>query len=50
MARARASELVTKASEPDGRRLAMLYNVTDVNSKEKALRGVIAQWLKILDK
>jgi len=34
----------------DGRRLAMFYNVEDVDSKEKALRAVIAGWLKRLEK
>ena len=34
----------------DGRRLAMFYNVKDVDSKEKALRAVIARWLKLLEK
>jgi hypothetical protein len=34
----------------DGRRLAMFYSVKDVSSKEKALRGVIKKWLKLLEK
>jgi hypothetical protein len=34
----------------DGRRLAMFYSVKDVSSKEKALRGVLKKWLKLLDK
>jgi hypothetical protein len=34
----------------DGRRLAMFYSSKDVKSKAKALRAVIAQWLKLLEK
>src|SRR6516164_3655819 len=34
----------------DGRRLAMFYNVEDVDSKEKALRAVVTRWLKLLKK
>jgi hypothetical protein len=34
----------------DGRRLAMFYSVKDVSAKEKALRAVIAKWLKLLEK
>ncbi|HXA00092.1 MAG TPA: DUF1801 domain-containing protein [Candidatus Dormibacteraeota bacterium] len=34
----------------DGRRLGMFYSVKDVKSKEKALRGVISKWLKLLEK
>jgi hypothetical protein len=34
----------------DGRRLAMFYSSKDVNSKAKALRAVITQWLKLLEK
>ena len=34
----------------DGRRLAMFYSSQDVKSKEKALRNVITQWLKLLEK
>jgi hypothetical protein len=34
----------------DGRRLAMFYSVKDVSSKEKALRGAIKKWLKLLEK
>ena len=34
----------------DGRRLAMFYSSKDVKSKAKALRAVITQWLKLLEK
>ena len=34
----------------DGRRLAMFYTSKDVKSKQKALRAVILQWLKLLEK
>jgi hypothetical protein len=34
----------------DGRRLAMFYSSKDVKSKAKALRVVITQWLKLLEK
>ena len=34
----------------DGRRLAMFYSSKDVRSKAKALRAVITQWLKLLEK
>ena len=34
----------------DGRRLAMFYSTKDVKSKAKALRAVITQWLKLLEK
>jgi hypothetical protein len=34
----------------DGRRLAMFYNMKDVESKEKALKAAIKKWLKLLDK
>ncbi len=34
----------------DGRRLAMFYSLKDVKSKQKALRAVIVQWLKLLEK
>jgi len=34
----------------DGRRLAMFYISKDVRSKAKALRVVITQWLKLLEK
>lgn len=34
----------------DGRRLAMFYSSKDVKSKAKALRAVISQWLKLLEK
>ncbi|SRR6266481_3683280 len=34
----------------DGRRLAMFYSSKDVKSKQKALRAVIVQWLKLLEK
>ena len=34
----------------DGRKLAMFYSSQDVKSKEKALRAVITQWLKLLEK
>jgi len=35
---------------PDGRRLAMFYGMDDVASKKKALRHVIKQQLKALDR
>lgn len=34
----------------DGRRLAKFIDVEDVNSKENALRIVISEWLKLVDK
>jgi hypothetical protein len=34
----------------DGRRLAMFYSSKDVKSKAKALRAVITQWLKLLER
>jgi|SRR5712692_1276738 len=34
----------------DGRRLAMFYDMKDVNSKKKSLQKVIKQQLKLLDK
>ena len=34
----------------DGRRLAMFYNMQDVESKKKSLQKVIKQQLKLLDK
>ena len=34
----------------DGRRLAMFCSSKDVKSKAKALRAVITQWLKLLEK
>jgi len=34
----------------DGRRLAMFYSSKYVRSKAKALRAVITQWLKLLEK
>ena len=34
----------------DGRRLAMFYSMGDVKLKEKAMKKVIKNWLKILDK
>jgi hypothetical protein len=34
----------------DGRRLAMFYSSKDVKVKAKALRAVITQWLKLLEK
>jgi hypothetical protein len=34
----------------DGRRLAMFYNMEDVNSNEKTLQKLIKKWLKLLDK
>jgi hypothetical protein len=34
----------------DGRRLAIFYNIGDVESKGKALRRAIERWLKFLDK
>jgi hypothetical protein len=34
----------------DGRRIAILKDMNDVKSKEKALQKVIKQWLKLVDK
>lgn len=34
----------------DGRRLAMFYNLSDVESKEKLLQSVVTQQLALLDK
>ena len=35
---------------PDGRRLAMFYDLQDVKSKEKNLQLIIKTWLKLLEK
>ena len=34
----------------DGRRIIIYKNMEDVKSKEKALQGLIRQWLKLVDR
>ena len=34
----------------DGRRLAVFHDIKEVDDKEKALKTVIAKWLKLLDR
>jgi hypothetical protein len=34
----------------DGRRITILKDMNDVKAKEKALRKVIKEWLKLVDK
>ncbi len=34
----------------DGRRIIIFKNMEDVKSKEKALQGLIRQWLKLVDR
>ena len=34
----------------DGRRIAVFKDLKDVKAKEKNLRSVIRQWLKLVDK
>jgi len=33
----------------DGKRLAMFHSSKDVKSKEKSLRAVISEWLKLME-
>lgn len=42
--------VLLKGDYTDGRSLAMFYSMDDVESKEKAIKKVIKNWLKILDK
>jgi len=49
-AKVKESSGLLEGDYADGRRLAMFYNVKDVDSKEEALRAVIARWLKLLEK
>ena len=34
----------------DGRRLAVFHDIKEVDDKEKALKTIIAKWLKLLDR
>src|SRR5262249_28168283 len=49
-AKVKDSSGLLEGNYADGRRLAMFFNTRDVRSKEKALRAVIAKWLKLLEK